>query len=367
MTWFLRKSNGVEYGPTDLETLRAWAADGRIAPDDLISRDHENWTPAPEEMLLEIEWIVEGAEGDVGGPFHLRTCAEWLREGVLPPDTVVRNARSGRRAVLGELFPEIAAAVAALAAAPAGVLSDTTSPVEAAPLSAPAGAAAAAPERVSWQALARERDALVDEARKWHELYDQLSTAARQRENELQTRLRDTEQELIRTQSALERAQQEIRQFRREREETATQGPSRDWAAAYFALMRAYDALSAELEQKLRELRALREEVATAKTAADERVKLADTQIAAERRAADEARRALAETEQAHESVLRSLRELNDRYIRLRERYAGGMAPGAATPAPPTPSAPTAAPAEQPSGERPPPPAPAGPKIRLMR
>lgn len=358
MTWFLRKSNGVEYGPTDLETLRAWAADGRIAPDDLISRDHENWTPAPEEMLLEIEWVVEGADGDVGGPFHLRTCAEWLREGVFSSDTVVRNTRNGRRAVLGELFPEIAAAVAALASAPAGTLTDMTPATEVAPVSAPAGAAAAAPERVSWQALARERDALVDEARKWHELYDQVSAAARQRENELQARLRETEQELIRSQSALERAQQEIKQFRREREEASAQGPSRDWAAAYFALIRAYDALSAELEQKLRELRALREEVAAAKTAADERVKLAEAQIAAERRAADEARRALAETEQAHESVLRSLRELNDRYIRLRERYAEAIAPGAAG------SATLVAP---PAVERLPASGPAGPKIRLMR
>jgi len=113
VSWFLQKSNGVEYGPTDLETLRAWAADGRIAADDLISRDRATWTPASKEVLLEIEWVVTTDQGDAGGPCHLRLFSEWLREGVLSPDTVVRNVRNGRRVVLGELFPDLVATLTA--------------------------------------------------------------------------------------------------------------------------------------------------------------------------------------------------------------------------------------------------------------
>ena len=359
VSWFLRKSNGIEYGPTDLETLRAWAADGRIAPDDQVSRDRATWTPAPDEVLLEIEWVVTTDEGDVGGPFHLRTCADWLRDGVLPPETVLRNARNNRRAALRDLFPEIVSAEA----------SDETRPAEPAPAAGPAAprvaeesanGAPAPPERMVWQALARERDALADDARKWHERHDRELESARKREEELKARLRETEQELIRQQSARERAQQEIQGFRREREEMSAQGPQRDWAAAYFALCRAHETLSVELEQKMRELQALREEAAAVHAAAEERARLADAQVAAERRAADEARRALAEAEQAHESVLRSLRELNDRYIRLRERYADALAsesvPG-----------PAAAPAQRaPSGAKTAAPAPAGPRIRLL-
>jgi len=355
VSWFLRKSNGVEYGPTDLETLRAWAADGRIAPDDQISRDRETWTPAPDEVLLEIEWAVTTDQGDAGGPFHLRTCADWLRDGVLPPETLLRNVRNNRRATLGDLFPEIVSAAVAVEARPAA-------PAPTAPAAAEesASGASAPPERVVWQALARERDALVDEARKWHERHDRELESARKREEELTARLRETERELIRQQSALERAQQEIKGFRREREEFSAQGPQRDWAAAYFALCRAHDTLSSELEQKMRELQALREEVTAVGAAAEERVRLADAQVAAERRAADEARRALAEAEQAHEAVLRSLRELNDRYIRLRERYADALAPESA-------SAPASAPAQgaAAAAKNTAPPS-AGPRIRLL-
>jgi len=367
VSWFLQKSNGVEYGPTDLETLRAWAADGRIAADDLISRDRATWTPASKEVLLEIEWVVTTDQGDAGGPCHLRLFSEWLREGVLSPDTVVRNVRNGRRVVLGELFPDLVATLTAASAGPSSVsvpaaASETGTEGWAASVAAAEPSAdgiAGPPERIIWQALARERDALLDEARKWHERHDREWEAARKREEELTARLRQTEQELIRLQSALEGAQQEIQGYRREREEVAEQGPSRDWAAAYFALARTHDTLTAELEQKMRELQTLREEVVAVNAAAEERARLADAQVATERRAADEARRALAESEQAHEAVLRSLRELNDRYIRLRERYAAVIAPGnspAPAPSPPGTASPGADAAPAP-----------GPRIRLLR
>lgn len=350
MNWFLRKSNGVEYGPTDLETLRAWAADGRIAPDDQVSRDRELWRPATEEVLLEIEWVIVTPEGDGEGPFHLSSFAEWYRDGSLPPDTLIRSVRTNRRGLLSELFGPIAPAVPVEPLPAGGAAALPSAPT-------PADAEGAIPERVAWQALARERDALVDEARKWRTLHEQELASARRRETELTARVRELEQELIRQQTAAERAQKEAQSLRRELQTVAGSGAHADWSAAYHALARAHQALTEELDAKLRELQAQREEMARLSAAAEERVRQADTQLAAERRMADEARRALSDLEQTHAEVVRSLRDLNDRYVRLRERYSGEVAaPATGTPAlSERPAAAARAPAA------------AGPHIRLMR
>ncbi|HLP00084.1 MAG TPA: hypothetical protein VK171_15925 [Fimbriimonas sp.] len=37
MQYTVRGSDGVDYGPVDLQTLKAWAADGRVFPDTLIT------------------------------------------------------------------------------------------------------------------------------------------------------------------------------------------------------------------------------------------------------------------------------------------------------------------------------------------
>ncbi len=355
MSWFLKKSNGVEYGPTDLETLRAWAADGRIAPDDRVSRDRAAWTPAAEEALLEIEWVIAGPEGDAEGPFHLSSFAEWYRDGSLPPETTIRNVRTNRRGALSELFGPLEPTLPAEPAPQIAPLEPTPAESFAAARVPAAPAEGAIPERVAWQALARERDALVDEARKRQLLYEQEIQAARRREAELTARLREVEQELIRQQTASERAQKEALAYRKEIEAAAGEGVGADWSVAYHALARAHQALSEELDAKLRELRTQREETARLAAAAEERVRQAEAQVAEERRKSDEIRRTLSELEQTHAEVVRSLRDLNDRYVRLRERYAGAL-----------PSAPEAAPSEKPAAA-PRIPAASGARIRLMR
>ncbi len=53
--WYLRKDGGAEYGPVAEEVLRAWAAEGRVAPEDWISTDRENWIPPHELASLEMD------------------------------------------------------------------------------------------------------------------------------------------------------------------------------------------------------------------------------------------------------------------------------------------------------------------------
>ncbi len=338
--WYLKKSSGEEYGPADLETLRAWAAEGRVAAEDQVSRNHRQWIPAADEVLLEIEWVIAETEGTPAVPFHLGVLAERVHAGVLAPETVVQNARTGRTATLAQLM---------------GLPEEPLQPKDSgvAPTSEDSRAVGL-PQTTDWQSIARERDRLADESRKWRALHDELAATLRHRETEYKAKVRTLETEVIRLQNTLEHERQELAALRDDRETMVSMADeSGDWSAAYYALAASYRVLTEELEAKAREVQALREELARLHETAEDRVRRADALAAQERRCADDARRAMAELERAHHEVIRSLRELNERYIRLRERQSKPSEQGPAE----TPSAGSAT-AGNPSS---------GPRIRLIR
>ena len=323
MEWYLRKATGEQYGPADLDTLRAWAAEGRVAPDDAVSRDRQHWTPATDEVLLEIEWTLVGESAAPGAAYHLGVFEEWMKAGAVSPETPVRNVRTGRMATLRELLGADEAPSESPETEAAGGPPETP-------------AVERIPESATWQALARERDALADEARKWRALHDEIAAAARRRERECDERIRALESEAVRLQNALEHERRDLEALREDRATaSAAAGESGDWSAAYHAIAASFRTLSEELEGRSREANALREELARVQAEAEERVRVASALAAKERSAANEARRAMAELERAHEDVIRSLRELNDRYIRLRERQSESPSPaeGSAAPA----------------------------------
>jgi len=80
-TWRVRTEKGDVFGPADLDTLKTWARDGRLAPTHLISNDGQNWVPVTSLADLEMDWVAEITPGSFYGPIHRDSIAELLREG----------------------------------------------------------------------------------------------------------------------------------------------------------------------------------------------------------------------------------------------------------------------------------------------
>lgn len=97
MNWYLKKADGqTVYGPVDEKNLEAWAADGRVAPDDQVSADRREWKPAPAVPALKMEWVAQLPGGKQFGPVPSQAFRELIRLGELKPDTPVRSAKSGQ-------------------------------------------------------------------------------------------------------------------------------------------------------------------------------------------------------------------------------------------------------------------------------
>ena len=62
-SWFLKTSEGSVYGPLDLAQLRTWAEDCRIAPGNEVSRDKNQWVKVVKLPELEMNWLVDLANG----------------------------------------------------------------------------------------------------------------------------------------------------------------------------------------------------------------------------------------------------------------------------------------------------------------
>ena len=63
--WRVRSDKGDLFGPADIETLQAWARDGRLAPTSTVSEDNQNWVPVTSITEIEMDWLAEmGPGGD---------------------------------------------------------------------------------------------------------------------------------------------------------------------------------------------------------------------------------------------------------------------------------------------------------------
>jgi hypothetical protein len=79
--WRVRTDKGDIFGPADIDTLKLWARDGRLAPTNEISDDGQVWTPVTSMHELEMDWVAEVTSGSFYGPIHRDALAELLREG----------------------------------------------------------------------------------------------------------------------------------------------------------------------------------------------------------------------------------------------------------------------------------------------
>jgi hypothetical protein len=95
MNWYLRKSDDTVYGPVDDTMLRQWATEGRIAPEDRISKDRQNWSPAHDLPALQMDWLIAMEDGSLYGPLHLSALRELVADGSLTPQTRLTHKTTG--------------------------------------------------------------------------------------------------------------------------------------------------------------------------------------------------------------------------------------------------------------------------------
>lgn len=302
--WRLRKADGSIYGPASWPEVSAWARAGRVGPDDFVCRGEESWREAPSVPELGLRWLVmAGPDGSFFGPIHLLACVELISDGVLSADAVIRRVDRDDPMPLRE-------ALSRACPTDGGDLPP-------APVPAPAVSGPAPPP--SWQAMARDRDRMEKEVEHWKGLYEQERASARAAEDRLGVKIREMEAEGIERQTALERARVELQRLRRI-VELPRAGRDGDILKAHEDLSRSFDNLSRQLADRLEELRACRAQMEALQRDASERIDRLEGDIRREREETVAARRRLAEMEETQLDIVRSFRDMNDRYIRLRER-----------------------------------------------
>lgn len=293
MNWYLRKQDQTVYGPVTLDALQAWARGGRIQPDDQLSPDRQAWQPAPALADLQMEWLIDLGDGERFGPVHVLALAELVREGSVPADVLVQHVSDGRISQLA------AVALPAVLAVPP-------------PIPPPD------PELARLRAALQESDARIVEL---------VKQAAAQP---------DAEAPHLR--QALAKAEERIAEL-----ETKCQAVAKvemaDGPVDTATLLQSFRELSQNYDRLLGKLNTKSEELAAAlashaRASKDLKAQLASAQDNAQkdRRETDAMRVRYVELEQAHVEVVRAYRDLNDRYICLRQQQADNGGP---TPPPP--------------------------------
>ena len=79
--WRVRSDKGDLFGPADIETLQAWARDGRLAPTSTVSEDNQNWVPVTSITEIEMDWLAEMGPGAFFGPIHKNAISTLIRDG----------------------------------------------------------------------------------------------------------------------------------------------------------------------------------------------------------------------------------------------------------------------------------------------
>jgi len=97
-TWYVRGADDKLFGPIDTETLVNWARDSRIEPSFSVSKDREQWMPAPLMSELGMVWLVETEPGTFYGPFNRAVVDSLLEAGTLTKSARLYELDTGRAA-----------------------------------------------------------------------------------------------------------------------------------------------------------------------------------------------------------------------------------------------------------------------------
>ena len=80
LRWRIKGERGEVFGPVDLETLKTWAREGRLAPTHQVSDGDTGWKPVTYLEALEMEWVTEVSPGSFFGPIHQLALESFTRK-----------------------------------------------------------------------------------------------------------------------------------------------------------------------------------------------------------------------------------------------------------------------------------------------
>jgi predicted nucleic acid-binding Zn-ribbon protein len=321
MNWYLRKEDKAIYGPVTLEMLKAWAASGRIVPGDEVSTDQQQWQPASAVSELGMEWWLDMGDGERFGPVHVMALAELVRDGTAPLHQAVQHASQGTvctvaeaiaPALLANTSPEAVDETAHLRAA----LSKAEAQIHALEHRPPPPPD---PELISLRAALTRAEARIVELEK------EAGAEARAEQQRLQHELAQARAQIFELEA---------------KGQTLDKIQMADGTVDAATLLQSYRELSHNYDRLLGKLNDKSDELAAAEQSHARVVKDLNLQLDSahesahkDRRDLDEARARLAALEHTHVDVVRSYRDLNDRYIRLRQQQSETGAPAAPIPA----------------------------------
>ena len=315
MNWYLRKSDDTVYGPVDDTALRQWAAEGRIAPEDHVSKDRHIWSPAHDHPGLQMDWLINMEDGSLYGPLHLSALRELVADGSLTAQTRLTHRTTGAVRSLEEAM----AAPEEPVAQPARI--------EAAQSLSPG---TAVPARAEWKEIAQSKDFFEHEANKWRKMYEDEHAGFLRRENALNERVNEMRKNELASRLAIEQMQRKLTHIEgsyNTLKQTVESNSTDDNTTQLVALMESYqemslqfDTLMQQLTSKAQEIQALIQSRAETEKRAEEQITQMESIVRRERTEADSARNRVAEMEENHLNLGKAYRDLNERFIRMREQ-----------------------------------------------
>lgn len=316
MNWYLRKGDDTVYGPVDDTALLRWAAEGRVAPEDHVSKDRELWSPAHEHPGLQMDWLIDLEDGSRYGPLHLSAIRELVADGSLTTQPRLTHKTTGAVHSLEEAL----AALEEPVARPARI-------EEAQPLSPDT----AIPARAEWREIAESKDFFERESNKWRKMYEDEHASSRREENTLNERVNEMRKNELASRLAIEQMQRKLAHIEgnyKTLKQTVESNSTDDNTTQLVALMESYqemslqfDTLMQQLTSKSQEIQALIQSRAETEKRAEEQIKQMEDIVRRERAEADSARSRVAEMEEDHLNLGKAYRDLNERFIRMREQH----------------------------------------------
>jgi len=105
-SWYLRKPDGREFGPENIETLVHWAEQSRILAGNEISQDKKNWQLVENIAELNICYIAILPDKMVYGPFNILATRDLIAHNVFTKDTIIVNKKNGEEIVAADLLKQ---------------------------------------------------------------------------------------------------------------------------------------------------------------------------------------------------------------------------------------------------------------------
>ncbi len=249
----------------------------------------------------------------------------------VPPPAPAPAPATDTIAPVSAPVPAPAAEAAAPVSAPTPVLAPPAPAVApAAPTEAEVPPPPPPSRNAEWKDMASKRDHFEKEMHRWKRLYADLQASSTKHEQGLTERVEHLRREELAARTQLEQSQISLQKLQKTIKQisdvtvfpTAGDAAAAQRAAvldAYNELSRRCDALMDQLNAKSGELEGLEQSQQRIKEEADVRVQAVEVNMRREREDADRARKRALLLEEDHLQLLRSFRDLNDRYIRMRQ------------------------------------------------